>query len=216
MINKNNISFYRVPLVCNAVPTIGCGSRSKPVLKDLENDETINEAWLNQKGTIIAVLWNDKIDEKLRDKIIQNIFNNNKLSFISQRLTSFNDNFASFQTDKNAWLRGSDVDELSKEEASIIADQILVVYKQKGSLSAIQEKNLRKCILGKFFDFFLNFKSFNELSNTSAYRSILLDVINSSKSYLDTEQIPEINSLLKACMGHSENCTESSCCNPET
>jgi hypothetical protein len=30
------ITFYDVPLVCGAAPSIGCGSRAKPLLTDLE------------------------------------------------------------------------------------------------------------------------------------------------------------------------------------
>jgi len=33
---KEMVSFYKVPLVCGAAPEIGCGSRSKPVLLELE------------------------------------------------------------------------------------------------------------------------------------------------------------------------------------
>lgn len=32
--NDENISFHAVPLVCDAAPEIGCGSRSKPLLLD--------------------------------------------------------------------------------------------------------------------------------------------------------------------------------------
>ena len=32
------ISFYKTPLVCNAAPEIGCGSRAKPALLSLEKN----------------------------------------------------------------------------------------------------------------------------------------------------------------------------------
>lgn len=34
--NTRYIGIYEVPLVCSAAPEIGCGSRAKPVLSDLE------------------------------------------------------------------------------------------------------------------------------------------------------------------------------------
>jgi hypothetical protein len=37
-------------LVCGAAPSIGCGSRAKPLLADLERQVPINEAWLNRNG----------------------------------------------------------------------------------------------------------------------------------------------------------------------
>src|SRR5260221_12712887 len=51
------ITFYDVPLVCGAAPAIGCGSRAKPLLMDLEQRTAIKEAWLNRAGTIVATVW---------------------------------------------------------------------------------------------------------------------------------------------------------------
>lgn len=49
------VSVYRVPLVCEAAPHLGCGTRAKPVLQDLERQLGISEAWLNRAGDSIAV-----------------------------------------------------------------------------------------------------------------------------------------------------------------
>jgi hypothetical protein len=51
------ITFYDVPLVCGAAPAVGCGSRAKPLLMDLEQRTAIKEAWLNRAGTIVAIVW---------------------------------------------------------------------------------------------------------------------------------------------------------------
>src|SRR6202007_1479767 len=56
-INQETVTFYDVPLVCNAAPEIGCGSRAKPLLLDLEHQSAIKEAWLNRSGTILAIVW---------------------------------------------------------------------------------------------------------------------------------------------------------------
>jgi hypothetical protein len=53
----DNVSFYKVPLVCPAAPHIGCGSASKPLLLGLEHSEVVSEAWLNRAGTVMAVVW---------------------------------------------------------------------------------------------------------------------------------------------------------------
>jgi hypothetical protein len=55
--DPETISFYDVPLVCGAAPSIGCGSRAKPLLLDLEQQTSIREAWLNRTGTIVAIVW---------------------------------------------------------------------------------------------------------------------------------------------------------------
>src|SRR5258708_1259674 len=46
------VSIYKVGLICNAAPNIGCGSRSKPVLLTLEKNPAVKEAWLNRQGTM--------------------------------------------------------------------------------------------------------------------------------------------------------------------
>ncbi len=50
----NGITFYDVPLVCGAYAEIGCGSRAKPALMDMEKNPGVKEAWLNRTGTVIA------------------------------------------------------------------------------------------------------------------------------------------------------------------
>src|SRR5258708_37955485 len=55
--NKKILTFYDAALVCGAAPAIGCGSRAKPLLIDLERQTAIEEAWLNQAGTIVAIVW---------------------------------------------------------------------------------------------------------------------------------------------------------------
>jgi hypothetical protein len=55
------ITFYDVPLVCGAAPAIGCGSRAKPLLMDLEQRTAIKEAWLNRAGTIVAIVWSGRL-----------------------------------------------------------------------------------------------------------------------------------------------------------
>jgi len=52
--NDEIVTFYDVPLVCGAAPAIGCGSRAKPLLMDLEQRTAIKEAWLNRAGTIVV------------------------------------------------------------------------------------------------------------------------------------------------------------------
>ena len=55
--NDEIITFYDIPLVCGAAPAIGCGSRAKPLLMDLEQQSTIRESWLSRAGTIVAIVW---------------------------------------------------------------------------------------------------------------------------------------------------------------
>src|SRR5438309_7138529 len=47
----DRISVFKAPLVCPAARQIGCGSASKPILLDLEQQPGVLEAWLNRAGT---------------------------------------------------------------------------------------------------------------------------------------------------------------------
>ena len=65
-IPPDRVSFYEAPLVCPAAPEIGCGSRSKPILLQLEQEQSVAEAWLNRPGTVIAVVWKPETKRKER------------------------------------------------------------------------------------------------------------------------------------------------------
>src|SRR5437667_10202046 len=73
-----SVTFYRTPLVCNAAPDIGCGSRSKPALLELEKNPAVKEAWLNRAGTVIAIVWTDKAQT---ENVAKPVFDENNISF---------------------------------------------------------------------------------------------------------------------------------------
>lgn len=104
--NDENLSFYDVPLVCNAAPQIGCGSRSKPLLLDLERQSAIKEAWLNRTGTIVAIIWSKPVFERHEIEFIERI--------------NVHETAESFRKE-GGWFHGIEVDRLSLEEAQTIA-----------------------------------------------------------------------------------------------
>ena len=64
------ISFYSVPLKCGAATDIGCGSRIKPLFIDTEKEKSIKESWTSRQGTVIAIIWSERENERL----IQSLF----------------------------------------------------------------------------------------------------------------------------------------------
>src|SRR5207248_10406376 len=66
----DRISVFKAQLVCPAARQIGCGSASKPILLDLEQQPGVLEAWLNRAGTRIAVVWKPELDASARSKIV--------------------------------------------------------------------------------------------------------------------------------------------------
>lgn len=204
---KDSISFHEVGLVCNAAPSIGCGSRSKPILLALSQQDEIKEAKLNREGTIIRIIWEDHINISSRQLITDNILKSNKVD--SKLLDS--DKIPS-----STWLGTNDMDVLSAEEAAIIATQLITVYKKKAGLTEIQEDNLRNDIEKVFYDFFLNYKALEQLSDSKEYRKLILKITDASQAYIKAANIPSIGSLLESCEGHSEKCDKSSCCTPKS
>jgi hypothetical protein len=73
----DRVSLLEVPLRCEAAPKIGCGSRSKPILQELEREPIITEAWLNGTGTVLAVVGAEGSTRDSRSKAIQTILEKN-------------------------------------------------------------------------------------------------------------------------------------------
>jgi hypothetical protein len=111
------ITFYKTPLVCNAAPTIGCGSRAKPVLLEMEKNPAVKEAWLNRTGTMVAVVWKDKAQTL---GVAGPIFKENSVGFTELKEADAAPYLKTFRK-AGLWYHGGDVDRLSREEASTIA-----------------------------------------------------------------------------------------------
>jgi hypothetical protein len=69
-ITPDRISFFTVPLRCEAAAEIGCGSRSKPILLQLEREPAIAEPWLNSTGKVLAVVWPANFSNDSRTKAV--------------------------------------------------------------------------------------------------------------------------------------------------
>jgi len=117
---SEGITFHEVPLVCNASPNLGCGSRSKPILADLENEASIKEAWLNEQGTITAIVWDNRVDPNT--KAVSTIFRQHGKKQRPVKGKGYQEELVSFR--EKRWYRGDEVDELSIVEAKHIATQI--------------------------------------------------------------------------------------------
>jgi hypothetical protein len=114
--NKEIITFYDAALVCGAAPAIGCGSRAKPLLIDLEHQTAIKEAWLNRAGTIAAIVWSGPART---DEVAKPVFERREIQYRERR--DDKQTAESFRID-GSWLRGAEVDRLSLEEAREIAE----------------------------------------------------------------------------------------------
>lgn len=210
-----NISFYKVPLVCNAAPTIGCGSRSKPILEDFEKSAHVDEAWLNRKGTVIAIVWKEKTDFKVRRDLVNEIFTKHKVNANELLMNDYAENYESFEH-RADWLQGSDVDKLSKEEATIIANQVMKAVKEKTALTPADETKMNEKITATFYDFFLSYKSLEELGDPKVYQSKLSEIKSFGEELLGEGNMPSVDELWSVCSGASKSCSHQGCSGSST
>jgi hypothetical protein len=142
---SDNLAFYKVPLMCDAAPGIGCGSRSKPVLLDLENKPIVKEAWLDRQGKMLAIVWKEGTAAAERTLVVVAIRKTYNLS--AEELTGGAREGAlqSFRSG-GGWHRGADVDRLSEEEAGIIAERLMIRVTSKAPTISAKAELLRPII----------------------------------------------------------------------
>jgi hypothetical protein len=129
-------------LICPAAPTIGCGSRAKPILQNLEASADIREAWLNRAGTQMAVVWEKPGSQRSRGRILNSLLQ--KWDVTATELSREEQAQAANEFDSQAgWYRAETLDQLSKEEAAIIAARIIGRIQQKTELSDTKAETLR-------------------------------------------------------------------------
>lgn len=194
--SKNpTVTFYQTPMVCTAAPDIGCGSRSKPALLELEKNPAVKEAWLNRPGTVIAIVWKDKVQT---ENIVKPVFENNNISF-----TELNENDAvSYrQTFRkaNLWYRGADVDKLSLEEAATIARSTITPALDSKLITSIEAQKISKEIENYFRKELVKIRT-NDQLNEDSENKWKLAMIEISEKYIGKERTE------KAMQLYMDNC----------
>jgi hypothetical protein len=202
------VSFFEVPLVCNAAPDIGCGSKAKFILNDLMQDEAVNEAWMNRAGTVIAAVWNPASSLNMRRKAVDSVFKHHEIPIVLADETVHSDLASSFATRTN-WYKGSEVDKLSIEEAGVIADKIITPLAKAVSFRSEQDKlALREDVKNIIQNCFLSLRSFQEL-DAQTYQRLENDIRLAGENYLGKGKMPELRFAAAGCDTSSSN---ASCC----
>jgi hypothetical protein len=136
-VTSDRVSLFEVALRCEAAPEIGCGSRSKPVLLQLEREPMITEAWLNETGTVLAVVGKEGTDRESRSETVQSILEKNCVTAAELHGEARETQLKSYVSGKD-WYRGAEVDNLSKREARTIAARL--VHRIEAKVRLAQEK----------------------------------------------------------------------------
>jgi hypothetical protein len=113
------VGVYSVPLRCPLVTGLGCGSESKPIMTKLDGHSAVAGTWLNHAGTTLAVFWKEATDTTQRSEAIAFAFQNH---IAPSELSGENHDLAlkDFLSGVG-WYRTAALDELSGEEADIVA-----------------------------------------------------------------------------------------------
>ena len=105
-VTSDRISLFEVALRCEAAPEIGCGSRSKPVLLQLEREPMITEAWLNETGTVLAVVGKEGSIRESRSETVQSILEVSRVTAVELQGEAREIQFKSYVSGKD-WYRGA-------------------------------------------------------------------------------------------------------------
>ncbi|HME87698.1 MAG TPA: hypothetical protein VKE30_00635 [Chthoniobacterales bacterium] len=138
----DRISVFKAPLVCPAARQIGCGSASKPILLDLEQQPGVLEAWLNRAGTRIAVVWKPESDAPTRGKVVADL----KEDYVIELDGKPRDEAVNDFLSGKGWYRGADVDRLSEEEADVIAARLVRRVQAKTALAKDKAEGLQRAL----------------------------------------------------------------------
>ena len=157
------VSIYKVGLICNADPTIGCGSRSKPVLLALEKNPAVKAAWLNRQGTMIAVVWKDR-DET--GAVAEPVLRENSVSFV--RLSDGDaERYRGELGRDGLWYRGAGVDALSREEAATIASNAVRYALERKLITPVEGSKIRADVEAYFKGELVKIRTAEQLNDDS-------------------------------------------------
>jgi hypothetical protein len=204
--NEPAVTFYKTPLVCNAAPDIGCGSRSKPVLLELEKNPAIKEAWLNRQGTVIAIVWKEK---PLTETVAKPIFKENNVSFTVINNSDAATYVRTFRK-SNLWYRGADVDMLSWEEAATIAEAFVKFALTKKVVTKSEAGKIKNDVEVYFKEELVKIRTSEQLNDDSEHK-FKQALNNIAKKYIGPERAQKAMDIYqKNC---EEECPKDAGCN---
>src|SRR6266480_5422570 len=181
----DRISVFKAPLVCPAARQIGCGSASKPILLDLEQQHGVLEAWLNRAGTRIAVVWKPESDASTRRKVVADLKEDHAIELDGKPRDETVNDFLSGK----GWYRGADVDRLSEEEADVIAARLVRRVQAKTALTKDKAEGLQHALADTLR---------KDLTGESARQSQLSRFQNIGREYLAKDQVAILQEAIES------------------
>jgi hypothetical protein len=186
-VTSDRVSLFEVALRCEAAPEIGCGSRSKPVLLQLEREPMITEAWLNETGTVLAVVGKEGSSRESWSETVQSILERNGVMAAELQGGARETQFRSYVSGKD-WYRGAEVDNLSKREARTIAARLVHRIEAKAPLAQEKAKAIEISVANAFERRFIG--SLSDANATTCKREQLAEELSRiAHENLDAKEI---------------------------
>ncbi|QTE44196.1 hypothetical protein J3L21_02085 [Mucilaginibacter rubeus] len=196
---ESTVTFYKVPLVCSAAPEIGCGSKAKPVLKQLEKNSSVAEAWLNHTGTVIAVVWKANNNRAVGEKNTMAVFKGQNLDVQMVTGKEYDAMLNDF-IDKKNWLRYAEVDKLSMIEAGEIGSRIVARVNAKTPLSNETSSSLKTDFETLFKRWFIKMDTTDVNKDPNLIDTFRQqtehDLLSIGKKYLDAGQMNALQAAI--------------------
>lgn len=188
----SKMSFFHVPLVCEAAPHMGCGTRARPVLAGAEQALGVREAWLNREGTMLGIVWAGACDSEalLRALALQGV------AAVEVQGENYLQAYDAFATG-NGWYRAGQMQELSNEEARVIAARLVRRLVQEISLPAAAAERLTRGLEHACA------RALAEASAVSASKrqeQIASALLNAARNLLETAQFAAFQAVVA--LGH--------------
>ncbi|MCI0746173.1 MAG: hypothetical protein L0Y58_12275 [Verrucomicrobia subdivision 3 bacterium] len=187
--SPDRVSVFQAPLQCPAAPQIGCGSRAKPMLLELERDAAVSEAWLNREGTKIAVVWKPESKAKARRSVATKLKEQEATEIKGRPRDEAITEFLSGK----GWYRGAEVDRLSEEEAGIIAARLVLRVEAKTTLPKEKAEGLQRALTDALKKRFTDEKVKQDQDALLKSEGGLQQVAG---QYLDADQIPVLKEAI--------------------
>ncbi len=188
-LTPDRVSIFEAPLQCPAAPQIGCGSRAKPMLLELERDSNVSEAWLNRAGTKIAVVWKPELKAKARRSVAAKL----KEQEATEIKGKPREEAVTELLSGKGWYRVADVDRLSEEEAGIIAARLVRRVEAKTTLPKEKAEALRHRLADALKK---RFTDDNAKQDQNALLKSEDGFQQAASRYLDNDQIPALKEAI--------------------
>jgi len=211
--DKGPITFYTVPLVCFAAPDIGCGSMTKPLFMAVQQVKEIKAIWLDRQGTHMAIEWNGVRDTAEQEKIVRPLLVKYNIQAKSVGDTGRVRTLREGLELAGKWYKGMEIDELSQEEAVVIAGDMVKPALSTGLLTAQEADGIKADVTAYFKKDLVRVRSCTELRSAATQQEWKEATMGILEKHLDSAKAERVYGLYE--QSESNKLNTDPCCDKQ-